>query len=523
MIRGLLRGAGSALGLSVLLVSAVSLFAPSPQTTPTSDAPKSGEAPEAPVLRSQSDPVPSRPAPLPQRSAEIAQQAEDGDSDAVISAVDLPEGSEFNRPPQDFEPVAPVADDQPRLAGSVSTPRGPAAPTSAPAPDTSTLEQPLAVQSVGGVSAPEAGDAPALPALVAEGAPQTFQDVAQDDTPVDVSDAADPAQVEEVAGVQTEAAEPQEEAAPEAEEPTVALVETPVQPLPDIAEETADGGAETAEAEAQEDAAEPVLPRRIVLDSERDATEDAVEETETAALTEDGTAEDTADQDLPAIVANAVPFENPANLPLFGVVLIDDPNGGVPRENLLAFDFPVTFAVDPTAPGAKEAVQTYRNAGHEVMILADALALQGGAQDVEVALTGAMAEMPGAVAVLDRRSGGFAGNRQALAALLPPLIDIGLGFVAYPGGLNSGVATAQRDGVPAATAYRSLDDGGERATVITRYLDRATFEAAQDGQAIVVGRTSADTITALYSWALGRRSETVAVAPISHILMNAAQ
>jgi len=54
--------------------------------------------------------------------------------------------------------------------------------------------------------------------------------------------------------------------------------------------------------------------------------------------------------------------------------------------------------------------------------------------------------------------------------------------------------------------------------VITRYLDRAAFAAGQEGQVIVVGHTYSDTVTALFSWALGSRSENVALAPVSAVL-----
>jgi polysaccharide deacetylase 2 family uncharacterized protein YibQ len=60
---------------------------------------------------------------------------------------------------------------------------------------------------------------------------------------------------------------------------------------------------------------------------------------------------------------------------------------------------------------------------------------------------------------------------------------------------------AERAEVPAATLFRLLDDEDQRATVITRFLGRAEFAAAQEGAVIVAGRTRPDTVTALFSWA----------------------
>ena len=91
-------------------------------------------------------------------------------------------------------------------------------------------------------------------------------------------------------------------------------------------------------------------------------------------------------------------------------------------------------------------------------------------------------------------------------------------LLAYPRGLNAAEQTATRAAVPAATLFRELDSERERATVITRYLDRAAFAAGQEGAVIVVGHTYSDTVTALFSWALGSRSEAVAMAPVSAVL-----
>jgi polysaccharide deacetylase 2 family uncharacterized protein YibQ len=82
---------------------------------------------------------------------------------------------------------------------------------------------------------------------------------------------------------------------------------------------------------------------------------------------------------------------------------------------------------------------------------------------------------------------------------------------------------AERADVPATTLFRLLDDEDQRATVITRFLGRAEFAAAQEGAVIVAGRTRPDTVTALFSWALGDRNEGVAIAPVSAVLQRLAE
>ncbi|KIT16964.1 divergent polysaccharide deacteylase family protein [Jannaschia aquimarina] len=217
-----------------------------------------------------------------------------------------------------------------------------------------------------------------------------------------------------------------------------------------------------------------------------------------------------------ALTANAAAFSREAGRPLFGIVLVDDGGGSVSTSDLAAFDFPITFALDPTRPGAPEAAERYREAGHEVLLLADVLPEGGTPSDMEVALAAAFQEMPLAVGILDTEERRLSRSR----GLLPALAEGGLGLVVRPGGLGSATQNASRAGVPAVQVFRSLDDGDERAPRITRYLDRAAFEAAQDGSALVIGRARGETVTALHAWALGDRAEEVQIAPVSAILIE---
>ena len=219
-----------------------------------------------------------------------------------------------------------------------------------------------------------------------------------------------------------------------------------------------------------------------------------------------------------AIEAHAAPFASDETRPLMAVILIDDPSFQLGQEALTRFDFPVAFAIDPRRPDAEERAAAYRAAGFEVLLLGAVFTEEATGADVPDILARGFDRLPEAVGVLDTAGGAIRGRREILDAVVADLSRTGHGLVAFARGLPVAVQTAERQGVPAATLFREIDSERERATVITRYLDRAAFAAGQEGAAIVVGHTYADTVTALFSWALGNRTESVALAPVSAVL-----
>ncbi len=219
-----------------------------------------------------------------------------------------------------------------------------------------------------------------------------------------------------------------------------------------------------------------------------------------------------------AIDLYAAPFDAAETRPLMAVILIDDPSFPLGRDVLTRFDFPVTFAIDPRRSDAGEAATAYRAAGFEVVMMADVLLEETPPEEVPALLQRGFDILPETVALLDTPSQAIQGRRDVLDAVVDDLSSSGHGLVAYPRGLNMAEQTATRAGVPVGTLFREIDGERERATVITRYLDRAAFAAAQEGSVIVVGHTYSDTVTALFSWALGTRSTEVALAPLSAVL-----
>ena len=225
-----------------------------------------------------------------------------------------------------------------------------------------------------------------------------------------------------------------------------------------------------------------------------------------------------------ALDTHAIPFTRfSPDLPVMSIVLIDTPASRLDRVTLLGFALPVTFAVDATQLDAAEAVRSYRENGFEVVLLANGLPQEGTAQDLERAFEGAVNVVDEAVAVLDTPDGFLSNTRVALDTVLGRLQDSGHGLLTLPQGLNAAEAAARRAGVPGLTAYRMLDAEREQSAVISRYLDRATFTAGQEGHVVVVGHSYADTVTALYGWQQSNRAQFVQVAPVSYLLREFGQ
>ncbi|MCJ7873620.1 divergent polysaccharide deacetylase family protein [Phaeobacter sp. J2-8] len=222
------------------------------------------------------------------------------------------------------------------------------------------------------------------------------------------------------------------------------------------------------------------------------------------------------------IEAFAVDMDVAPDKPMMSIILIDDGKTPLGLEALESFPYPITFAVDTGWSGAAAAMRSYRDAGFEVMALAD-LPPGAQAQDAEVTLASALDLVPEAVGVLEGGNSGLQENRGTSEQVARILADTGHGLVLYPKGLNTGQALAARAGVPSATLFRDFDSNGQTATVIRRFLDQAAFKAGQEGAVIMLGRLRAETISALLIWGLQDRASRVTLVPVSKVLLADAQ
>ncbi|KIN72910.1 divergent polysaccharide deacetylase family protein [Sulfitobacter guttiformis] len=227
--------------------------------------------------------------------------------------------------------------------------------------------------------------------------------------------------------------------------------------------------------------------------------------------------------DTRPISRNAQPFANPEGKPLMGIVLIDTgadlDAGGIGLPALSSFPYPVSFAVDMGLPDAADRAARFRSEGFDVLAMLD---LPAGAQpsDAEVSLSVAIQEMPEIVGILEGTGEGLQGTREVADQVTRILQASGHGLVTQSKGLNSMPKLALKEGVPAAPVFRDFDSEGQQPRVIRRFLDQAAFKAGQEGGVIVLGRLRPETIEALLVWGLADRAGSVALAPVSAVLLG---
>ncbi|SIN97357.1 divergent polysaccharide deacetylase family protein [Vannielia litorea] len=223
---------------------------------------------------------------------------------------------------------------------------------------------------------------------------------------------------------------------------------------------------------------------------------------------------------LSALAANAAPFENAEGRPLVSVILFDVGDQGLDRAALTAINFPVTFAVDATDPGAAETAQRYRDAGFEVLIVPSGLPRGATPQDMETTLQSYIGQFPGAAGLLETGEEGISDDPALSRQLLAIAADTGHGLVFVDSGLNSAQRGAESAGLPSALVWKVIDAGGEDGAAIGRTLDRAAFRSGQEGAVVVMGHSFSQTVTGLLNWAAGPKGQSVALAPVSAVLMR---
>jgi polysaccharide deacetylase 2 family uncharacterized protein YibQ len=454
------------------------------------------------------------------------------------STTDAPKTVPARRPSEETA-VAPDADAPALEAPDDAQDTAPADTEAAPVPSPDTGDE------IAALDAPSDGDAPAAPS-------GTTSEAAPGSAPA--PDLTAP-ESEPRLNVVTEPAQPPAPAVPEVDSALAPdAPETEMQPEPET-----DTEAQTAtmqDAPAIEDTPEPAdrpQVRRLVPDvPESDA---APEGDETAALARprigtpatsltdrnQGTSTglpsiggDETDEEAPADTAPdptdarpplerfAAEVQSDPSLPQMSIVLIDDGTGPLGPDTLDGFPFPVTFALDPGRAEAAGLMAAYRAAGYEVAALVD---LPEAAQpsDVEQILAGAVAAVPEAVALIEAPGGGLQSGRDTAEQATSFALESGHGLVFLPNGLNTAQAIAERENVPSASILRDFDGDGQDARTKRRFLDGAAFRARQDGQVIMLGRLTPDTLSALLLWSLQDRAASVSMVPVSTILRDTSE
>jgi hypothetical protein len=507
----------------------------------------SGQAPEVAELATPepaaADPGPevTAPAPLPEIAATGAEAPPAAAADP--QGLTAPEG-EADEPllrpmANDSPPPAAVVPDLTAPEPAVDAPTAETAPAAeaAGAAEVTLAEEPAAAEAavseqvapelvvpeqVGGAEGAQspASDAPALSETPAATAPAAEGDAAASPTtePAVTEPAVTEAPAAEAPVAEAPVAEAPVAEAPVAEAPAT---EVPAMEAPATEAPSAEGSAEAGLAEVAEAPPSTLQPEGLL-------SEKTVEGVTTGRLPSIGAAEtaepaDPAPEaaplaDGPPLRRFARAFENPSAKPLFAILLVDDGGPDVPRNDLAALPFPVSFVLDPMSPGAAAAAAIYRAAGQEVVMSATNIPKGATASDLEQSFAGIEGVLPEAVALIDTPVAAFQNDRKLAAEVVTLLADQGRGLVTYDRGLNAADQVARREGLASATIFRSLDDDGEDAPLIRRYLDRAAFKAAQEGEVAVIGTARAETITALMEWAVEGRAASVALAPVTALM-----
>lgn len=222
-------------------------------------------------------------------------------------------------------------------------------------------------------------------------------------------------------------------------------------------------------------------------------------------------------EDLPAIIAFSADYTKSSGAPEMTVILVDIGELDPTSPQIANLPFPVTFAVDALAPGARERAQMYRTAGLEVLSLIG-LPKGASAQDVALTINQARDLVPVSVGFLDVPSASFQATREIAAQVVASAASSGHGVVSFSSGLNALMQEATRAKEPAALVFRDFDGRDQNIAAIKRFLDQAAFRAGIDEDIVLVGRAKEDTVKALVEWSLGNRAATVELVPLSFLL-----
>ncbi|MCP1168826.1 divergent polysaccharide deacetylase family protein, partial [Limimaricola sp. ASW11-118] len=223
------------------------------------------------------------------------------------------------------------------------------------------------------------------------------------------------------------------------------------------------------------------------------------------------------DDDAPALLRFAAADTANGGQPRLSVVLIDDGKIDAPVAAASSIPFPVTIAIDPEMPQARNRAARWRAAGYEIAAMAR-LPDNAAPSDVETAYDTAFETLPETVALLDAGGAGLTSDNAVTARALERLAQDGRGLAALSEGLATPLRQARGQGVPAVEIYRDLGQVGQDDRVIRRFLDQAAFRARQQGAVALMGRLNPETITALTLWGNRTDREGVAPAPLSALL-----
>jgi polysaccharide deacetylase 2 family uncharacterized protein YibQ len=463
-------------------IAVVATEAPLQPSSPEKTAPETDAAPRI------AESLPAEPSPL---------------ETAMLEAPETPTVPILSNEP-DVTLGGDAAPDLPALA-EVEIASEPAVDTAVPLPE-APATQPGQTETIAQAapSEPQPEEAPMVVPDTASAAPEILPaPAAPESAPVSELPVTEP--------VTAPVTEPEVESA---STPEIRVTENPPESEPareDPVEEIA------AEAASTPTTSESALPGTVVrrLPSIGDGVNRAATDLPAATAPETESAEEPIAPDAPAMVANAINYEAPANTALMTVILIHQAGETLSEGFLQGIGLPLTFAVPAYLPDAAAVATRYRDGGAEVVLIPD-LPPRATAQDVEVALSVTLDAVPVAVALMDSGPDGFQSNRDATASVLAQLAQSGHGVITWSQGFNSAQQAARREGIPSGLIYREID--AEDAASIARVLDQSAFRARQEGGVVTVGPATETVLESIAAWAEENSNAGVALAPVSAVL-----
>ena len=194
------------------------------------------------------------------------------------------------------------------------------------------------------------------------------------------------------------------------------------------------------------------------------------------------------------------------------VILLDQSGEGLTAEALSTLSIPLTIAIDPAAPNAASRGAMFARAGHAIMAILDLTDVKTGG-DVSIALAKALRVLPSATSVFVKDTAGLRSNTPVAQMVFASLAANDLGLITLDPRLQT-----QNTAVQATTVFRDLDNKGQSAAIMRRFLDQAADTARTEGPLVVMARLRSETINALSNWAGQADTGSVRVVPVTDAL-----
>jgi polysaccharide deacetylase 2 family uncharacterized protein YibQ len=214
---------------------------------------------------------------------------------------------------------------------------------------------------------------------------------------------------------------------------------------------------------------------------------------------------------------------NPENVdgrPLVALALVATDSVNLTKLDELSY--PVTVAIAADHPDAMNWIEALRRRDQEVAVTLD-LASAATFKDIETNLTAILSKLNKTVAVMEKSRGGLQQSRTQNQTVPDVLSRSGHGLITYRNGLNSIQKNARNVGLFSAIVAENLVDLSP--SDMQRRLDRVLLEATKEGSkgALIVAPISDPVLQLISEWSAQDRAQRVQFVPVSQYLTLVSQ